>query len=889
MPSNRDVYVTAGKRSKRHPETPTMKDEDQNQKQLINEWPGLRQQTAELKASDAKTKKSRRVSKSIHYQLFESTADAIMLLDEKGFFDCNNATLELFGCGSRKEFCAKHPGELSPPTQPDGRDSMDFANNNIAIAMRKGNYRFEHVHRRTDGTEFPAEVLLTCIEMKGGKILQAVVRDITERKRAEKELERYAEDMRIAKDQEEDNAARLVELLHELEITKAKAEEATRAKSDFLANMSHEIRTPMNGVIGMTELLLETKLEDEQRDYAEAVKSSADALLTVINDILDFSKIEAGKLDLFPIDFGLWDCLGDTLSTLNVVAREKGLELLADVHPDVPDQLVGDPGRLRQIIVNLIGNAIKFTEEGEVVLRAKLDAETDTHATVRFSVTDTGIGIPKDRQAAIFQSFTQADGSTTRKFGGTGLGLTISKQLAEMMGGEIGVQSEAGKGSTFWFTVVLEKQAKDDAATSAATIPADIRGLRVLVVDDNATNRTILRKQLTSWGCRPTETEDGESALNILREAQTSGDGFPLAILDMQMPEMDGETLGQTIKADPALSDTVLVMMTSIAGRRDDAQRWREIGFAAAIAKPVRQSLLYNTLVEVMSKEACAEAEAPESPAESAASLAIEAGTNGRLRILLAEDNAINQKLAILLLEKKGWRVTAVSDGNETLQALESGSFDLILMDVQMPKMGGFEATQAIREKETGTGAHIPIVAMTAHAMKGDKEKCLKAGMDDYVAKPINAKELYATIERMMDDRPQPPTDQNLPQVPNLRELARLDLSTVIDAVDGDKELLKELAEGFVEDSAGQLEELRESLEKGDSEQIERRAHRLRGAVGNFGAKTAYDLAFQLETRGRESRLDGAVEIYGKLEQEMARVKAFFLEPGWLEGIMSNK
>ena len=330
-------------------------------------------------------------------------------------------------------------------------------------------------------------------------------------------------------------------------------------------------------------------------------------------------------------------------------------------------------------------------------------------------------------------------------------------------------------------------------------------------------------------------------------------------------------------------------MMTSIAGRRDDAQRWREIGFAAAIAKPVRQSLLYNTLVEVMSKEACAEAEAPESPAESAASLAIEAGANGRLRILLAEDNAINQKLAILLLEKKGWRVTAVSDGNETLQALESGSFDLILMDVQMPKMGGFEATQAIREKETGTGAHIPIVAMTAHAMKGDKEKCLKAGMDDYVAKPINAKELYATIERMMDDRPQPPTDPNLPQVPNLRELARLDLSTVIDAVDGDKELLKELAEGFVEDSAGQLEELRESLEKGDSEQIERRAHRLRGAVGNFGAKTAYDLAFQLETRGRESRLDGAVEIYGKLEQEMARVKAFFLEPGWLEGIMSNK
>ncbi|MCK5328016.1 MAG: response regulator, partial [Candidatus Latescibacteria bacterium] len=395
---------------------------------------------------------------------------------------------------------------------------------------------------------------------------------------------------------------------------------------------------------------------------------------------LDFSKIEAGKLDLSPTDFELWDCLGDTLSTLNVVAREKGLELLADVLPDVPERLVGDPWRLRQILVNLIGNAIKFTGAGEVVLRAELDAETDTEATVRFSVTDTGIGIPKDRQDTIFESFTQADGSTTRKFGGTGLGLTISKQLAEMMGGEMGLESEEGKGSTFWFTVVLEKR-PEDASSDPIPIPADIRGLHVLVVDDNATNRKIIREQLLSWECRPTETEDGDSALKMLREAKDFDDPFPLAILDMQMPEMDGEMLGATIKVDPALSDTVLVMMTSLAGRRDDAQRWREIGFAAAIAKPVRQSRLYNTLVEVMSPEAPSETEAPK-PAP-ATGRSIEKGTNHRIRILLAEDNAINQKLAVLLLEKKGWRVAAVSDGKEALHALESESFDLILMDVQ--------------------------------------------------------------------------------------------------------------------------------------------------------------------------------------------------------------
>jgi PAS domain S-box-containing protein len=816
---------------------------------------------AELRASEQRTR-----------LIVDTAHDAFVAMNAQGAITEWNHQAEIVFGWSRAEAVGRPLAETIIPPQYRERHTrgvQHFLETGEGPVLNK---LLELSALRRDGTEFPVELTIAPIRLGEQWFFAAFVRDITRRKR----------------------------VLAELQQAKEAAESASRAKSEFLANMSHEIRTPMNGILGMTELALDTELTREQRDYLTMVKVSAEGLLGVINDILDFSKIEAQRLQLEAIDFSLRDSLGDTMKALALRAQQKGLELACHVPPDVPDALNGDPGRLRQIIVNLVGNAIKFTERGEVVVSVAMtndgmtnderspkpqarspnegegaapgfdirDSSFLRHSSFRdssfvslhFEVRDTGIGIPADKQRKIFQAFEQADTSTTRQYGGTGLGLTISARLVEMMGGRIRVESEPGRGSIFHFTARFAP-ARGPVASPAMARPETLHGLPVLVVDDNATNRLILHEMLTNWRMRPAVVEGAAQALAALEQAAAQGEPFPLVLLDVMMPGVDGFTLAEQIQRHPELTGSVLLMLSS-AARAEDSARCRQLGIATYLTKPVKQSELLDAILTA--RHAATDKE------ERAAPAAAPVLDRGRLRVLLAEDNVVNQRLAVRLLEKQGHAVVVANNGHEALAALEREPFDLVLMDVQMPDMGGFETTAEIRrrEAERGNGRHVPVIAMTAHAMKGDRERCLAAGMDDYVSKPVRAQELFEAIARVLvvggkrAGDAAPAADA---------ELDRADLLNRL--VGGDAELLKEVVGVFLDSCPTMLAELKQAVDRRDASAVQRAAHALKGAVANFGAKTASEAAQRLEVMGRDQDLGRAAEAYAALEMALERLR----------------
>ncbi|HTW24400.1 MAG TPA: response regulator [Candidatus Baltobacteraceae bacterium] len=772
--------------------------------------------------------------------LIENTPVGIAALNEHHHVQMCNPAFEHLFLYKREDVLGKPLFELLSSPEVQGEVEANIANLWGGVSTHLVTRR-----RRGDGTMVDVEAFSVPL-MNNAKVIGGLVlyQDITERKRAEGALLR----------------------------AKEAAEAASRAKSEFLANMSHEIRTPMNGIIGMTELALDTELTPEQRDYLGMVKTSAAALLTVVNDILDFSKIEAGKLDLDWTDFPLQRTVGETLKALAFRAHQKNIELLWRMAPDVPNYVKGDMGRLRQILVNLVGNSVKFTEHGEIVVSATKESQDETGVMLHFQVRDTGIGIPRDKQKIIFDAFTQADTSSTRKYGGTGLGLAITSRLVTLMGGKVWVESELGSGSTFHFICHFGFAESVPHQIEAAD-PEAIRDLPVLVVDDNHTNRLILAEMLSAWGMKPECVDGGPSALAALQRALEENRPFRLVVCDMQMPEMNGCSLSSRILGNPSFSALPIIILSSSA-QTEEVRRCREMGIAAYLMKPAQPSDLLDAILAAFSTLPQAE------PAPVAiGNKAVVEAKPASLKILLAEDNPVNQKLAIALLNKRGHSVTATGNGQEAIAALETEPpFDVVLMDVQMPVMDGFEAIRSIRAKERVTGAHIPIVALTAHAMKGDREKCLAVGADDYVSKPIRISDLLEAVDRAMalrvDVSPNAASSPEAPMSVSTNDSATpvFDIRDALRRVEGDQELLEEIVRIFTAECANNMEAIRNAFTAGDARLLERLAHTIKGASANLSAVALSQASFKLEKLAASGDLLGAPELVEKIQYEIDRL-----------------
>jgi PAS domain S-box-containing protein len=792
-----------------------------------------------------------------YHAQFTKNAAVMLLVDPSvgTIVDANDSAVGFYGY-TRDQLLAMHVTEIDTMSPVEARQA-------VALALEGQPGQFELKHRLADGSECDVHVSLTPIVVRGRVVLHSIVQDITARVRAEEELR---------------DANRRLEWATALSNDMAEhADSASAAKSEFLANMSHEIRTPMNGVIGMTGLLLDTDLTDEQRRYAETVRRSAESLLALINDILDFSKIEAGKLDLEVLDFDLHALMDDFAAIMAMRVEEKRLEFICAAAPDVPAYLRGDPGRVRQVLTNLAGNAVKFTAAGEIAVRASLVSETEADCVIRFSVKDTGIGIPADKQEDLFQKFTQADASTTRKYGGTGLGLAISKQLSEMMGGDIGVVSEEGRGSEFWFTACFPKQAERHRPVIS---PEVVRGTHVLIVDDNATNREVLTLQLQAWDVRSEVASNGPEGLQALYLARDAGDRFQVAVLDMQMPGMDGVALAKAIKIDPTLAETRLVLFTSLA-QRGEAKHMKAIGFSGYLTKPARHAEILHCLSAVLTGQ---DAGLESDPIVTRHGLREQRPvfTGRKARILMAEDNITNQQVAIGILEKFGLRVDAVANGAEAVRAVAALPYDLVLMDVQMPEMDGFEATQRIRTTE-GPRCNVPIIAMTAHAMTGDRDRCLAAGMNDYVAKPVSPRALADVLNKWLSNEtaaggPQAfaagSTSKAAPPASAAgTDPAVFDLAALMARLMDDKVLARRVSDRFLEDLPQRIVALQACLDAQDVAGAGREAHSIKGASANVGAEILRAIAFEMEMSAKSGDLAAVATRLPELDAQYERVR----------------